>query len=167
MEIKNPMVSIVRENKPDSIALTKSILKTCGEFILVDRVISESEDSVIAEWHTPTTAYFYRTDDAGIPLLLPGTLMTEHLVQAGELLIYRIRGGRHDGDGVPVLARVRRARFRDIVKPGDVITSTMTLTHSLEPAYYVSAVAKVGDIVVANAELTFTASKAIEDIRLS
>jgi 3-hydroxyacyl-[acyl-carrier-protein] dehydratase len=160
-----PMVSLVRQNKADSGIVVHSILKTCGDYILVDRVLSESEDSIIAEWHTPKKAYFYRTDDAGISLLLPGTITTEHLVQAGELLIYRIRGGRHDGDGVPVLARVRSARFKGMVKPGDVITSTITLNHALEPAYYVSAVAKVGDTVVLNAELTFTASKAIEDIR--
>ena len=79
MDIKKPTVSVVRQNKSDSIALTKSILQTCGEYILVDRVLSESEGSIIAEWHTPTKAHYYRTDDAGIPLLLPGTITTEHL----------------------------------------------------------------------------------------
>ena len=108
---------------------------------------------------------YYRTDDEGNSLLLPGTITTEHLVQAGELLIYRIRGGRHEGDGVPVLARVRSARYREMVKPGDVITSTITLTHALEPAYYVTAVASVGQTIVLKAELTFTASKAIDDMR--
>ena len=52
-----------------------------------------------------------------------------------------------------------------MVKPGDVITSTITLTHALEPAYYVTAVASVGQTVVLKAELTFTASKAIDDMR--
>jgi len=159
------MVSLVGQDPIDATAIAHSILKTCGDYILVDRVLSESENTIVAEWQTPTKSHYFRTDDDGQPLLLPGTITTEHLVQSGELLIYRIRGGRHEGDGVPVLARIRSARFRGMVKPGDVITSTVTLTDALEPAYYVSAVSKVGHTTVLNAELTFTASKAIEDIR--
>ena len=165
MDITTSMVSLVRQDTTESSALTKSILKTCGDYILVDRVLSETDNSINAVWETPTNASYYRTDDEGNALLLPGTITTEHLVQAGELLIYRIRGGRHEGDGVPVLARVRSARYREMVKPGDVITSKITLTHALEPAYYVTAVASVGQTIVLKAELTFTASKAIDDIR--
>ena len=93
------MVSLVGQDPIDATAIAHSILKTCGDYILVDRVLSESENTIIAEWQTPTKSHYFRTDDDGQPLLLPGTITTEHLVQAGELLIYRIRGGRHEGDG--------------------------------------------------------------------
>ena len=103
VDITTSMVSLVRQDTTESSALTRSILKTCGEYILVDRVLSETENSIDAVWKTPTNASYYRTDDEGNALLLPGTITTEHLVQSGELLIYRIRGGRHEGDGVRCL----------------------------------------------------------------
>ena len=49
------------------------------------------------------------------------------------------------------------------VKPGDVITSTITNT-CLRTRIHVTAVVSVGQTIVLKAELTFTASKAISDM---
>ena len=155
------MDTFIRDNAEEALAIVKQILPTCGEYLLVDRVLEEGPNVLSAEWKVPEDGPWFRTDGAGQKLLLPGTVTTEHLIQAGEILIYRERGGRLEDDGVPVLARIRSARYRAMVKPGDVLTSTLQLNETVGAAYYVTGSVKVGTATVLKAELTFTATKAI------
>ena len=153
--------TFIRDNSDDALEIVKQILPTCGEYLLVDRVLEEGPNTLSAQWSVPEDGPWFRTDGAGQKLLLPGTVTTEHLIQAGEILIYRERGGRPEDDGVPVLARIRSARYRAMVKPGDVLTSELRLTETVGAAYYVTGIVKVGAQTVLKAELTFTATNAI------
>ena len=155
------MDTFVRNNADDALSVVKEVLPTCGDYLLVDRVLEEGENVLSAQWTVPNDGLWFRTDGAGNKLLLPGTVTTEHLIQAGEILIYRERGGRPADDGVPVLARIRSARYRAMVKPGDVLVSRLKLTETVGAAYYVTGSVKVGDQTVLKAELTFTATNAI------
>lgn len=135
-------------------------LATCGDYRLVDEVISESEDALTTRSKLAPDAAFHRTDGAGRALLVPGSVLLEHAVQSGEALIHRDRG-RPTEDGVPVLARVKRAAFRAPVSPGAELVTRVTLTERVGPAFYVKVRAAVAGETVLDAELVFTATKAI------
>ena len=120
MDITTSMVSLVRQDTTESSALTKSILKTCGDYILVDRVLSETDNSINAVWKTPTNASYY--DDDEECLVASGTLTTEHLVQAGELS-YIVSGRKR---WCACACRVRSARYRRWLNQDVCITITLT-----------------------------------------
>jgi hypothetical protein len=136
-------------------------LATCGDHRLVERVVAESDDALTTRSHLRVDAAYHRTDGAGRALLVPGTILLEHAVQSGEALIHRDRG-RPEGDGVPVLARVKRVAFRAPVPPGSVLTTEVTMTDRVGPAFYVRARGAVDGATVFEADLVFTATKAIE-----
>ena len=158
------MQSFLHENETEAHRLVREVLSTCGEYLLVDRLVDESENSIRAVWTVPSDGVWFRTDGKDKNLLLPGTVTTEHLVQAGEILIYRVRGGRPASDGVPVLAKIRSARFKAMVRPGDRLESELKLTERLGAAYYVSGTVSVNSKVVLKAELSFTATEAISKL---
>lgn len=136
-------------------------LSTCGDYRLVDEVVAASDDELTARIHLPAAADYHRTDGRGRALLVPGTVLLELAVQSGEALIHRGRG-RPDGDGVPVLARVRSVAFRRPVAPDTELEARVRLTDRVGPAFYVRADLKRGSEKVMTAELTFTATTAIE-----
>lgn len=123
----------------------------------MDAVVEEGPHHLVVTWQVPVQASFHRTDGSDRMLLLPGTMALEHLVQAGEALIFRGRG-RPAEDGVPVLGRVRSAKFREMIRPGEVIRSTVRLVEQLGPVFEVHGVVHVGAKKAVEAKLAFTAA---------
>jgi len=137
-------------------------LATCGRFRLVDEVVDEGPDRCTTRSRLDAGASHYRTDGRGRALLVPGTILLEHAVQSGEALIHRLHG-RSEADGVPVLARVKRAAFRAPVEPGATLTTEVLLTDRVGPAFYVTARSTAGGSTAIEAELVFTATRALAD----
>lgn len=127
--------------------------------LLVERVVGQGADWLEVELDVPTAGPLLR----GTPQarLLPGTLLTELAVQAGELLIHALRGPTTAAEGVPVLTRLRRVRFRGMVRPGDQVTARVSLTGRAGPAFELAARARVGSRAVLEAELVFGATTAV------
>ncbi|MCA9549476.1 MAG: hypothetical protein KC933_05525 [Myxococcales bacterium] len=155
------MIDLMGEGRDDSRARVRRVLATCGAYLLPDHVVAQGEGWLEVAFEPPADAPWYRTDGAGHALLLPGTVTTELAVQAGELLIHTVTGGDRPEDGVPVLGRVRRARFTRPVPPGTALVARVALTQRLGPAFYVRAEVRGPDGVVMKASLTFTATKAV------
>ena len=129
--------------------------------LLVDRVAAQGEDWLETTYEVPRAGPLLRGDERA--RVLPGTLTTEQAVQASELLIHALRGPTTEKDGVPVLTRVRHARFRGLVRPGDVVATRVQLVDQLGPAYTVQAAARVRGSLVFEARLTFAATTALRD----
>jgi len=156
-----PHLDLVADGPEASAERVREILATCGRHQLVEHVCSQGPDWLEARWTPPADGPWYRTDGADRALLLPGTMTCELAVQAAELLIYAIDGGRRPEDGVPVLGRITRARFSGPVPPGTALTAHVRLRHRLGPAFYVEAVVRADEAKVMSARLTFTATQAI------
>ena len=122
-------------------------------------MVAQGEDWLETSFAVPRTGPLLRGDDRA--RVLPGTLTTEQAVQASELLIHALRGPTTEADGVPVLTRLRHARFRGLVRPGDVVTTRVQLEDQLGPAYTVQATAHVEGALVFEARLTFAATTAL------
>lgn len=127
--------------------------------LLIDRVVAQGEDWLETSFAVPRTGPLLRGDDRA--RVLPGTLTTEQAVQASELLIHALRGPTTPAEGVPVLTRLRDARFRGLVRPGDVVTTRVELVDRLGPAFVVRAEARVDGALVFEARLAFAATTAL------
>ena len=82
---------------------------------------------------------------------MPGVLILEALAQVGAALVY-MQG--HPGK-LGVLLNVKEAKFRNPVKPGDVLILKCEGIHFSSKGGRVKAVATVNDKVAVEAEIGF------------
>lgn len=84
--------------------------------------------------------------------VMPGVLILEALAQVGAVAILTLPENKGK---LAFFGGIKNARFRQKVVPGDVLTLSCELTRRMGPVGIGKAVAKVGDAIAAEAELTF------------
>ncbi len=127
-----------------STALDVSVIPHRPPFLFVDEIVEVSNDKIVATKFVDPASDFFRGHYPGEPLM-PGVLICESLFQAGALLIAHRMGGYEAGDGVPVLTRIRDARFKRIVRPGDTLRLHVSIEDTVDNAFYLNGEATVGD----------------------
>lgn len=110
-------------------------------FLFVDSVLQISNDRIVTEKRIDPEAEFFRGHYPGNPIM-PGVLLCECCFQAGALLMAH-RQDAADGKGVPVLTRIKDAKFKRIVRPGDTVRIETMLDDELGGAYFMTARASV------------------------
>ena len=128
------------------------ILPHRAPFLLID-TIEELEPGVraVGTKCVSMNEPYFQGHFPGNPVM-PGVLIMEALAQAGAVAIRSQpdRKGR-----TAYFAGIDKARFKQKVIPGDVLTLEMEIIKVKGPIGIGKAVAKVGDKVAAQAELTF------------
>ena len=84
--------------------------------------------------------------------VMPGVLIVEALAQCGAVAI--LSSEEFKGK-IAFFGGIKNARFRKQVKPGDVLEMRCEITERRGPLGFGKAVAKVGDEVAAQAEISF------------
>lgn len=105
-------------------------------FLFVSRVLEQDAERIVCEWDVSPDHDFFRGHYPGSPLL-PGVLLTESAVQAGAILCAADEDA--EPNSVPVLTRIRDARFRQMVTPGDTLRFEVSLDERVGPARYMTA----------------------------
>ena len=108
-------------------------------FLFISRIAELGESEIVTEWDVDPGAEFFRGHFPGAPLM-PGVLLIECALQAGAALC----AGQAAPGTVQVVTRVRDARFKRMVRPGDTVRCRATLTERVGPARYMTAVLTVG-----------------------
>ena len=106
-------------------------------FLFVDEIVEIEAKRIATKTYIDPAADFFRGHYPGRPVM-PGVLLCECCFQAGALLIVHHKGGWDWSDGMPVLARISDARFKQIVLPGQTIFAEVTLDDVLDRAYVLS-----------------------------
>ena len=84
--------------------------------------------------------------------VMPGVLIIEALAQTGAVAIL----SQEEFKGkIAFFGGIKNARFRQQVRPGDVLNLRCEITEREGPVGFGKAVAKVGDKVAAQAEISF------------
>lgn len=130
----------------------KEILPHRYPFLLIDRV----DDMEQGKWVTATKCVsanepFFQGHFPG-KAIMPGVLIMEALAQTGAIAILSEPENRGK---LAVFGGIKNCRFRKQVVPGDVLTLHCQLTDRRGPIGYGKAVAKIGDQVAAQGELSF------------
>ncbi len=109
-------------------------------FLFIDRVLEESENTIVAEKKIDPTEPFFAGHYPGKPVM-PGVLIFESIFQAGAIMM----GKRIAAAGkIPVLTRVDNIKLKHAVHPGDTMRIEVTLKDLLRPAAYMAGKATVG-----------------------
>ncbi len=121
-------------------------------FLLVDRVLEVNleKNYVLAQKNVTINEAFFQGHFPGAPIM-PGVLILEALAQAGGILVH-LKGS---GDKIAILLSVNQAKFRQPVKPGDVLYLRGQGLHFSSKGGRVKAEALVNDKVAAEAEIGF------------
>ena len=128
-------------------------------FLWIDEVTSATETALTARKLVPADLDVFRGHYPGRPLL-PGVLLCEAALQAGAVLIARQQGGTSDTGRVPVVSRINNVKFRQMVRPGDVLEIEVALSERLADAYFLSAKIRVAGKTAAQLEFVCTLAPA-------
>jgi 3-hydroxyacyl-[acyl-carrier-protein] dehydratase len=86
----------------------------------------------------------------GFPVM-PGSLMIEGMAQTGGILLGEMNGFEH----IVILAKVPKCVFHGWVEPGDTLIYEATLLDARSEGGSVACTARVGERLVAEAEILF------------
>ncbi|MBN4058904.1 beta-hydroxyacyl-ACP dehydratase [bacterium AH-315-J04] len=113
-------------------------------FLFVDDIVEISDARIVTRKLADPEADFFRGHYPGNPIM-PAVLLCECCFQAGALLMTHRLGGPDKIDGIPVVTRIKDARFKRMVRPGDVLTIEAVLDDELDNAYYMTGRVSVLD----------------------
>lgn len=121
-------------------------------FLLVDRILSYDLEKgvIVGQKNTSINEAFFQGHFPDIPIM-PGVLILEALAQVGGILIHL--KGYHEKTAV--LLNVNNAKFRNPVRPGDILTLTCEEVHFSAKGGRVKAAATIHDKIAVEAEIGF------------
>lgn len=122
-------------------------------FLLVDRIVALDPGKTITGLKNVTiNEPFFIGHFPGHPIM-PGVLIVEALAQTGGILAIKELGGEKK---LAYFAAIDNCRFRKPVLPGDQLLLNVTITARKGPIWKLHGEARVGDALVAEADLMAT-----------
>ncbi len=121
-------------------------------FLLVDKVISINleENTIIAQKNVTFNEDFFQGHFPNAPIM-PGVLLIEALAQTGGILVHQ----KGFTDKSAVILSVANAKFRNPVKPGDVLMLHVEALHVTGKGGRIRGRAMIDDKVALETELAF------------
>ncbi len=118
-------------------------------FLFVDKTISldVEKKQIVCVKNVTINEPFFQGHFPGEPVM-PGVIIVEALAQAGGVLVYEL-GAR----GLFALSSVRSAKFRRLVRPGDVLHLEVEAAHWSKRGGRLLGKAKVEGELAAEAEI--------------
>ncbi len=127
-----------------NLAEIKKIIPHREPFLWLDKVVLLEDDFLRAEKFLPSDLPVFTGHYPNYPIM-PGVLLCEAVFQAGALLLSQSLQG--EAEGVPVLARIKGAKFKREVRPGDTVVIEVHLLEKLGSAWFMKGSVFVGNKV--------------------
>lgn len=120
--------------------------------LLVDRILEIDDDGqrIVGLKNVSANEQFFQGHFPGSPVM-PGVLIVEAMAQCGAVLFLRDIADRDQK--LFLFGGVDKARFRKPVVPGDQLILECQVLQRRGPTVRIRGTAKVGDVLVAEAEL--------------
>lgn len=122
-------------------------------FLLIDRVVTFEKGTRIVALKNVTVNEPFFPGHFPHYHVMPGVLIVEAMAQAAAVLSLKSLGHKNDGKWVYYFVGIDGARFKRPVTPGDTMLIEVEAGKSGRGIAKFKAVAKVGDVVAAEAEL--------------
>ncbi len=149
----------------------ESVLQTIPHrppFLFVDEVVELEEQRILTRVQADPAAEFFKGHYPDNPVM-PGVLLCECCFQAGALLVGHhlesLDSPRHAGGtatneqytpATPVITRIKDAKFKQIVRPGDVLDVEVTIDENVNDVFFMTARLRVGGKLALRVEFAAT-----------
>ena len=94
--------------------------------------------------------------------IMPGVLILEVMAQAAGILVFKTENAKPDENSLYYYAGIDKARFKKPVLPGDVLEVEVTIIAKKRSIWKFACVARVGETLVAEADILCTVRLAQE-----
>jgi|TARA_B100000315_G_scaffold242032_1_gene263730 3-hydroxyacyl-[acyl-carrier-protein] dehydratase len=125
----------------------------------VDQIIDITKIKITTEKRVKSNEPFFKGHYPGNPIM-PGVLVCEAIFQSGAVLVsstYKNSGtSAIDSKGVPVLTRIKDVKFKNIVRPNDLLQIQVELAERIGGAFFMKGVAMVDGKVAVRVEFAVT-----------
>jgi 3-hydroxyacyl-[acyl-carrier-protein] dehydratase len=125
-------------------------------FLLVDEVVSIDASSIHTRKRVDPADPVFKGHFPDYPIM-PGVLICEAIVQSGAILITHIQGESVGKNSIPTLTRLNNAKFKQMVRPGDVLDIEVRFKEKLANAFFMEGTAKVAGKTAASIEFACAA----------
>lgn len=116
-------------------------------FLFIDRIIEVNDNSAIAERVVRAEEPHFEGHYPGNPIM-PGVLLCEAVFQTAAVYIMKQKEASGEiGGRTPILARIKEAKFKQMVTPGDVIRIEATYTEALSSFHFMKGKVFLNDRV--------------------
>lgn len=140
--------------------VVEQVLPHRDPFVWVSRVVEcVPGESIVAELDVPEDLDIFRGHFPGHPVL-PGVILMEALAQAASFCILVDRGAE---GAIGFLTGIDKAKFRNQVLPGDVVTLSAKIVKSSRRMCVAEVTALVGDKLCASATQKYILADAGEE----
>lgn len=139
-----------------------SVLPHRYPFLMIDRVISVSENEAVALKNVSINEPFFQGHFPDEPIM-PGVLIVEALAQLGGIFAFKYQKAE---SGRGYFMGMDKVRFRKPVYPGDQIRLHVKLLKRKGSVYRFEGIAYVGESVVCEAELLIIVRETLGDQEL-
>jgi len=106
-------------------------------FLWVDRIVSLEPDRIETEKVIPADLDLFKGHYPAHPLM-PGVLLCEAIFQSGALLIAAAQKRENAMESVPLLTRIKNAKFKREVRPGERVSIRVVVQEKIGPAWFLS-----------------------------
>ena len=120
-------------------------------FLFVDEVLELDEQGIVTRIQADPEADFFKGHYPGNPVM-PGVLLCECCFQAGALLVGQRLKNQQSSAGTPVITRIKDAKFKHIVRPGDVLGVEVVLDEQVNDVFFMTGRLRVGSKLVLRVE---------------
>jgi 3-hydroxyacyl-[acyl-carrier-protein] dehydratase len=107
-------------------------------FLFVDKVVERKDKTITSQYLVKGTEEFFKGHFPGNPIM-PGVILQEAIFQSGAALMAQL----NQESGLGVVTRVQNAKFKNMVKPGDLLDMEVELVESISNAHFMKGVTKV------------------------
>lgn len=122
-------------------------------FLFVDSIVELTSAKIRTTRKVREDEDFFKGHYPGNPIM-PGVLICESIFQSGAILLSRTAADI--GEGVPVLARISNAKFRNMVKPGDTLEIEAEITEKMSNVHFLKGKASVAGKTAVTVEFAVT-----------
>lgn len=122
----------------DKLEEVKAAIPHRDPFLFVDEIVECDEKRILCKKTFHGDEFFFAGHYPDFPMV-PGVLQCEAAMQAGAILLTRIFKDEDIHGRLPVVAKLEKVRFKEMVRPGDTIFLEVEFKDKLTGIYFLHA----------------------------
>ena len=89
-------------------------------FLFIDSILEWNDEGIVCNYCFKEDEYFFKGHYPNSPIV-PGVILCESAMQAGAIFASKLLQGEDVKTKVPVVGRMNDVKFRNLVRPGQVV----------------------------------------------